>query len=255
MGRGGMKGIAVTVALAGLALAGGAEAQMRERGPAGYAGIAFIGADPVGELGSYINEGFGGQLWGALPIEPTGRLRLRGDFGFLVYGHERQRLCFGAPVGCRIELDLNTTNSILFGGLGPELVLGTGAVEPYVNASFGFSYFFTTSSLSGESEWEDHFNTTNFDDAVFAWRAGGGVRVRVWDGRAPVSVDLGVERHQNGIADFLTKGDIIDHPDGSITLLPNRSEANMVTFRLGVSVGIPHPDRRDDDRPRRRSRR
>ncbi|HSG46894.1 MAG TPA: hypothetical protein VLA43_03665, partial [Longimicrobiales bacterium] len=72
------------------------------------------------------------------------------------------------------------------------------------------------------------------------WRVGGGMRIQVKGGRKPVALDLGVERHQNGVADFLTKGDIQDHPDGSITLFPNRSEANMVTFRLGVVVGIPH---------------
>lgn len=253
MGRGVMKGMGVALVMA--ALAGGAEAQQRDRQPAGYAGLAFIGGDPVGELGSYIDEGFGGQFWGALPLEPSGHLRARADFGFLIYGHERRRLCFSVPVGCRIEMDLTTTNSILFGGLGPEVVLARGAVEPYLNASLGFSYFATTSSLSGERDHEDYFNTTNFSDAVFAWRAGGGIRVRVSSGRTPVSVDLGVERHQNGISDFLTKGDIIDHPDGSITLLPNRAEANLVTFRMGVSVGIPHGDKDRNDRPRKRGRR
>ena len=40
-------------------------------------------------------------------------------------------------------------------------------------------------------------------------------------------------------ARYLTEGDIVDHPDGSISFLENRAEANMVVFRLGVSVGIP----------------
>ena len=34
------------------------------------------------------------------------------------------------------------------------------------------------------------------------------------------------------------EGDILDHPDGSITLFPNRSEADLMTFRFGVSVGF-----------------
>jgi opacity protein-like surface antigen len=144
------------------------------------------------------------------------------------------------PIGCRIEVDVTTTNSVLYGGLGPEVVLATGAVEPYVNASLGFSYFATTSSLSGQSDSEDFASTTNFDDALFAWRAGAGVRVQVHGGRNPVALDLGLERHENGVADFLAKGDIQDNPDGSITVFPNRSEANMVTVRLGVTVGLPH---------------
>lgn len=236
MGRGEMRGTMVLAALA--VLAGGVQAQRVEE-PAGYIGINFVGADPVGPLDFYIDNGFGGQLYGTLPIEATRHLRLRADFGFLIYGHERQRVCMGAPIGCRIELDMNTTNSILYGGLGPELVLATGAVEPYVNASFGFSYFATTSSLKGRNDADDFASTTNYSDGNFAWRAGGGVRVRVSGGDKPVALDIGVERHQNGVADFLTKGDIIDHPDGSITLLPNRSEANLVTLRFGVTMGIP----------------
>ena len=57
-------------------------------------------------------------------------------------------------------------------------------------------------------------------------------------GHRPVYLDLGVEQHHNGIANYLTRGDIVDHPDGSVTIYPNRSEANLMTFRLGVSVGL-----------------
>jgi len=238
MGRTGRRlGIALMV----LALvAGHADAQRRApRRPAGYVGLSLVGAGPLGELGNYIDAGGGGQFYAMVPLDAEGRVRMRGDLGFLVYGHERQRFCFSYPVGCRIEMDLTTTNAVFFGGLGPEVALATGDVEPYLNASFGFSYFATTSSLSGDREYEDFASTTNFSDAVFAWRAGGGIRIRVKSGRKPVSLDLGVERHENGVAEFLTKGDIVDNPDGSVTMFPNRSEANLVTFRLGVTVGIP----------------
>jgi hypothetical protein len=236
-------------ALAALGSAAGeAGAQVDPRGPAGYAGIAFVDARPVGELGTYFDQGFGAQLHGAIPLGISGRLFLRGDLGFVVYGYEHKRICFGAPVGCRIEADLTTTNNIFFGGVGPELVLATGAVQPYLNASWGFSYFATTSSLGGSADWGDFAHTTNYDDATFAWRVGGGVRIRLTSGRTPVSLDVGMERHQNGLANFLTEGDIVDNPDGSITLTPHRAEANLTTLRIGVTVGIPHKE------PRHRSR-
>jgi hypothetical protein len=84
----------------------------------------------------------------------------------------------------------------------------------------------------------DYFDTTNYSDVAVAWKVGGGARVRVHDGRHPVALDFGVGRHQNGIANFLTEGDIFDYADGTIRLLPNRSEANLVTFRFGVSTGV-----------------
>lgn len=215
------------------------------RQPGGWVGVSLITANPAGELGSYFDQGFGAQLHGGLPLEATGRLRLRGDVGFIIYGYERQRVCFGAPIGCRIEADLTTTNNIFFAGLGPELVLATGTVEPYLNASWGFSYFATTSSLGGSADWGDFANTTNFDDATFAWRAGGGVRWAVRGGRKPIYLDFGAEWHQNGLVDFLTEGDIIDYPDGSISMTPHRAEANLTTFHLGVAFGIPRPRRED----------
>jgi hypothetical protein len=120
------------------------------------------------------------------------------------------------------------------------VVLANGPIEPYLYASFGFTYFVTSTSLRGTNDLESFASSTNFSDGMLAWRGGGGLRMRLSSGRTPVSLDVGLERHQNGVAEFLTKGDIIDHPDGSITVLPNRSEANLVTFRMGVSVGIPH---------------
>jgi hypothetical protein len=230
-------GTALALALAASLIApGSAEAQRR---PAGYVNIGILGADPVGELADYVDAGGGLQFEGLIPVEGSNRFRFRADLGFIIYGHERQRVCFNAPVGCRIQMDLNTTNSIFFGGIGPELLLATGAFQPYVNAMVGFSYFATTSALEGTWDSQDFATTNNFDDIVLARRVGGGVRWRVSRGRHPVSLDFGVEHHENGVAEFLTKGDIEDHPDGSITIYPNRAEANLVTMRFGVSVGIP----------------
>lgn len=244
----------VAGALALLMAAGGATLQAQERREAlPEVGIGFVGADPRGEMGLLVDEGWGGQVYGTWPLDAGGHVRIRGDLGFVVYGHERHRSCFGAPIGCRIEMDLTTTNNIFYGGVGPEFVLATGAVRPYVNASFGFGYFATTSSLSGTGDRDDFANTTNYDDGGFAWSAGGGLRVRLSQGRHPVALDLGVERRDNGVMEYLTEGDIVDHPDGSITLFPTRSEAELVTFRLGVSIGIPRGD--DDRRDRRRRRR
>ena len=225
---------------AALAISAQAGVAQYEEDLAGRVGISFLVGEPQGEMGVLVDEGFGLQLDGAFLSAADGHLLLRADFGFMIYGHERQQFCYGAPVGCRIGLDLTTDNAILFGGIGPEIVLATGAIEPYVNASLGFSAFITTSSLGDDDGYDDYASTTNFSDGVFAVRVGGGVRIRVNDGRKPVYLDFGVERHQNGVADYLTKGDIIDNPDGSITMFPNRTEANMVTFRMGVSFGIPH---------------
>ena len=218
-----------------LLAAGRVEAQDSSQ-PRGFVGLSFVAGDPVGDLGTFFDQGFGAQIEGSWAMSEDRRLRLRADMGVLVYGHETIAMCH--PVGCRIGVDLTTTNNIFYGGVGPEYAFTAGGFEPYVFGTLGLSYFATISSLSGADEYRDYFDTTNYSDVVMAWKVGGGTRVRVHRGAHPVSLDFAVERHQNGIANFLTKGDILDNPDGSITLFPNRSEANLLTFRLGVSIGF-----------------
>lgn len=204
------------------------------------AGLGLVIAQPVGELDDFIDSGLGvgGHfLW---HLDRRGVLGLRADAGFVVYGHERFRVCLSPTVGCRIEADLTTTNDIAYVSVGPQLTLPAGPIQPYVNASVGYSYFSTHSSVEGISrgDHEDLFRTTNFDDGTLAWQAGTGLRVPLRLGRAPFFIDAGARYTTNGRVEYLREGDIIDHPDGSITLNPQRSDANLVTWVIGGSVAI-----------------
>jgi hypothetical protein len=219
-----------------LALAGSADAQQASRGPGGFVGFSLVAGDPVGELGSAVDQGFGVQIAGGAPIAMNGILRIRGDLGVLVYGHERFQEC---SFGCRVFTDLTTTNSIVSGGIGPELVLGSGSLQPYAHASVGLSYFVTSSSLNDHDGYGPYMETTNYSDLVLGWAFGGGLRMRIGGGRKPVYLDLGVRHHDNGIANYLTEGDIVDQADGSVTIYPNRSEADLMSFHLGITVGLP----------------
>ena len=39
-------------------------------------------------------------------------------------------------------------------------------------------------------------------------------------------------------SDQLTKGDIVDNPDGTVTMFPSESEADLLSFQVGISIGI-----------------
>jgi hypothetical protein len=237
-----------------------AEGQWRDRnedrrgpdvGPSAYIGIGFVAANPVGEFGRNVDDGFGLDLEGRFPVSSTdGVFSLRVDGGFMIYGSETRGMCFPAPVGCRIGVDLNTYNTIAYVGAGPEIA-GPGPVSPYVNGSVGVTWFVTNSSLSGDDDWDSNFNTTNYSDWVTALRAGAGVRFRIGgSSNRPVLLDLGAQYHRNGVADYLREGDIVDYADGSIELFPIRSETNLMTFNVGVSFGV--GGRGDSDRDDRR---
>ena len=169
------------------------------------------------------------------PLEDSRNFGLRADLGWVIYGLESVPTCISDP--CRVQTDVKTSNNIFYFGLGPEVILIQGRFEPYVYGTLGTSVFNTGSTLQGEyfQGAETHFNTTHLNDWTFAWRAGGGIRYGIWE---YFSVDFGVEHHGNGIANYLTKGDVIDNPDGTVSINPRRSETNLLTFRFGVSFGL-----------------
>lgn len=228
-----MKPNVTNILLAGtlLLIATDASAQYR-RGPGGQIGVSFSAADARGDLGSAIDQGFGLELNGGIPIAADGHLRLRGDAGFLIYGIENIEYC---DFGCRIVTDLTTTNSIAYVGVGPELVLARGDIQPYVHATAGMTWFVTTSSVDYNDGYGPEFETTNYSDHTIGFKYGGGIRFRA---SRRVAIDLGVTRHENGPVSYLTRGDIVDNDDGSITMFPNQSEADLLNFQLGLSFGF-----------------
>lgn len=232
---------AVIVAAAGADPAGAqrVESQADTLGsPVVFGGVQAVYGRPVGEFREYVRHGAGLNATLFWTPRRDGPLAVRADGGFLVYGSERKRVCFSGTVGCRVELDLTTTNSIAYLNAGPQLMVPTGAVRPYVNGAIGFSYFATTSQVEGTRSDEPFASTTNFSDLAFTWLGGGGMLIRLAGGRTPVFLDLGARYNANGQVEYLKRGDIQDNPDGTITFTPTRSEANLVTIHLGVSVGI-----------------
>ena len=209
---------------------------LESRAPVVYIDFAGLASNAVGEFGDLVGAGGGVNLSAKVfPLEDSRNFGLRADLGWVIYGLESVPTCISDP--CRVQANINTTNNIFYFGLGPEVILIRGRFEPYVYGTLGTSVFNTGSTLQGEyfEGAETHFNTTHLNDWTFAWRAGGGIRYGIWE---DLSVDFGVEHHGNGVADYLTKGDVIDGPDGKVSINPRRSEANLLTFRLGVSLGL-----------------
>ncbi len=223
--------------------------------PRVFLGAAFDVADPVGEFSTFVEDGFGVNGHVRFALDPMGIFSLRLDGGFIRYGSERIPMCLEG-VGCRIALDLVTTNNIAFADIGPEVGVDLGIVRPYAGVSAGVSYFHTSSSLEedGYHGYDyNNFSTVNFEDAVFALRGRGGLQLRVSNGWSPVYLDFAAVYHRNGNAEYLREGDIVDNADGSITLYPNFTEADLVTFHMGLTVGL-GGDRDDHDHDRRRRR-
>lgn len=220
-----------------LAVPGVVAAQDIDMGPPQLrGGINLLYGSPQGEFSTYVD-----QAWGVganLAWTPTPILGLRLDGGFMNYGHETYRVPLSGTIGGRILVDLTTDNNIAWIGVGPQIAWPSGAIRPYANATAGVAYFATTSSVRGDDSNETFASDTNYDDAVFQWGAGGGVLVPVSHGRTPVAIDLGVRYHGNGNVSYVTEGGIQDNADGSITIHAVESEAPVLSFHLGVTIGF-----------------
>lgn len=236
-----MNARSVVIALLGTVVSASVLAAQEEplRPVRALAGGGLMIATPVGEFNDYVGTGWGLSGHFAVRLDRDGFISLRGDAGFVNYGRESKRVCLSTTVGCRIEVDLTTSNDIFYFTLGPQLAVPAGPVQPYIGASIGFGYFATVSSVDGVSGGDPDFaRTTNFDDVTLAWHAGTGLRIPVHAGRTPIFLDFGARYNINGQVDYLTEGGITDNPDGSIVLNPIRSDANLVTFVLGATFGV-----------------
>ncbi len=203
-----------------------------------FAAVHLMVAQPLGEFDDYIDwgGGLGGEFLYA--FDRQGALGVRVSMGWLLYGHETKRVPLSPSVG-RITVDVSTSNNIFVMGIGPQVMLPSGVVRPYLNGTAGLSYFFTRSSVEGSADFEPFASSTNFDDATFAWSAGGGLYIPLRRGRKnPVSLDIGAQYHANGEARYLREGSIHEDGTGEIFFEPIRSQTNLVTYRLGITVGL-----------------
>jgi len=200
-------------------------------------GGSFSYGVPVGDFHDYVKQGFGLDGFFRWNGDPKGVVSLRVEGGFVQYGSETKRVPLSPTLG-RILVDLTTSNNIVWLGVGPQVTIPLPGIRPYVNASAGFSYFFTESSVEGSNNGDDFANTTNYDDGTFAWGGGGGLLIPFRTRSGEVALDLGVRYHGNGEVRYLRRGSIEDLPGGQIRLSPIQSEANLLTYRVGVSFSI-----------------
>ena len=206
--------------------------EVRQPGPArGYVSLGLKGAQPLQDFANYIKAGFGfgGQVSHAL--DPQRIFSIRAKIDYLIYGHDTERYqVYGG------DLDITTSNNILSMGIGPQLMAPGPGVRPYVNGTFGFSYFSTGTELKWRYADEAVDSWTDFSDAVMAWTAGGGLLVPLGSGARPILLDLGATYHGNGEAEYLREGSITRDESGETYFTPIRSRTNMVVYTIGISI-------------------
>jgi opacity protein-like surface antigen len=206
---------------------------LREVRNRGSAGGGLMVAVPVGEFGNHISIAGGLDLFGALSLDRSGALSLRLDGSWLAYDHVRDAGYVSSPY-YSIPVDLNTTSYIASLRAGPQLTLGQGALRLYGFGLGGLSYFATETSAGG-CGCDSFGSITQYDDVTAAWEAGGGVQIKLGRGHTPVLLDLGARYLHNGRVTYLPARSL---SGGATVLRPIESEANVIIYQLGVTVGL-----------------
>ncbi|MHB1311150.1 MAG: hypothetical protein ACYC3L_03955 [Gemmatimonadaceae bacterium] len=200
------------------------------------AGGALQFGKPQGEFSRNVDAtfGIGGFFGWRLGRSP---FAIRGDLGYNIYGSKTRRVPLGTgPLGL-INVDVSTTNNIVNGGIGLQAGLPGASVRPYAGGSVGFSYFFTSSSVSGTNQsTSDAFaSSTNYSDNTFAKTLFGGFYVPI--GSKGAQLDLSARYHWNGDARYLTERDITFNAAGNPVLSPHLTRADLLTISAGIAFG------------------
>ncbi|RFC44557.1 MAG: hypothetical protein DUW69_001997 [Verrucomicrobia bacterium] len=232
-----------TLTIATLTLASPAVAQSDRSGrtaPHTYIGGDLLIAQPDGEFKNYVNAAFGASGHLVHSLDDRGIFSLRAELGLLVYGSRTARQSLGGGALGLIAVDVTTSNNIMFGGIGAQVTLPTDIIKPYATGSIGFSYFFTNSEIAGTNNQNLPFaSTNNFSDNGFTTMYGGGILIPFKNGKNPIALDLGAQLHNNPDIQYLTKNSIVfNGSNNPPTITAYRSQANFITYRIGVTVGI-----------------
>ncbi|HEY0969693.1 MAG TPA: hypothetical protein VGE02_01815 [Gemmatimonadales bacterium] len=198
-------------------------------------------AQAVGDFSDYIDHGWGGALHGTFLASESGALGIRFDGSYMNYGRETVRDVCSLPGNCRVTVDVTTTNNVAYAAVGPQLQVPYGPLRPYVAPQVGWTFIWTTSSIEDSDDRDrSPLDTENINDNTFSYGGVAGILLpfTTQNVRTPISLDMGVRYMRNGRVRYLREGDIIDNPTGPPTFDIQRSRADLVTYFVGITVGV-----------------
>jgi hypothetical protein len=206
-------------------------------------GINFLMGFPQSDFSENVEHaGFGlsGHFAYQIPQTPVA---LGVALGFLIYGQESRKEPL-SPTIPDIMVRIETTNNILTGHLllRVQPMAGDARVKPYLEGLFGFNYLWTATSLK-DSDWDDNnISSKNYDDVAMSYGGGGGLMIRVYQGKKArsngfysININVGTRYLFGGEASYLKEGDI-KRENGTVIYSPSQSTTDLLTTSIGVTV-------------------
>lgn len=189
---------------------------------------------PVSEFADNVdNAGVGLELTGGIGLPPA-PVMFGANLGFMIYGFERRSEPLSTTIP-DVVVDVNTTNNIAYGHLLFRIQPQSGAIQPYLDALFGFKYLFTRTSIENRRTNEEFAASTNFDDFASSYGFGGGLDIRISPAaRGSLLINIGARYLLGGNAEYLKKGSI-RRENGQVTYDITRSRTDLVMPQIGVT--------------------
>lgn len=226
--------ISVSLLLMSFLLSTHAAAQIQPKG-----NVSFIMGLPTGEFADNIDHpGFGIDLTGGIAFSPA-PVMIGLNAGFLIYGLERRNEPFSSTIP-DVTVEVQTTNNVAFGHLFFRLQPQKGALQPYLDALFGFKYLYTQTSVNNQQSNESIATSVNYDDTAASYGLGAGIDFHVYskygERSRPLSIaiHLGARYLLGGSADYVKNG-AIRREEGSVFVDVTRSRTDLIVPMLGAS--------------------
>ena len=203
-------------------------------------GLSFMAGFPQGEFKDNVDEngyGIGGEFLYSPSVSPFG---IGVSLGFMNYGEESRREPFSTTIP-DVEVEVKTTNNIVLGHLLFRAQVKQGPIRPYAEGLVGFNYLFTETKIEDVDDEEEIASSTNLDDGVFSYGAGGGVMLRLYTGKTKkaktwsILLNLCARYIVGGEAEYLKEGSI-KRVNGKVVFDKIQSKTDILTTHLGLAV-------------------
>jgi opacity protein-like surface antigen len=157
---------------------------------------------------------------------------IRNNLG-LMYNFSRTVDVPRSNIGPSDALQVQTKNTSLQFGIGPEISKPDGEVRPFVYATAGFDTYWTSSNLSGTVGGAPYYAQHGDSRIEFAWAAGLGIRRWVTSGGA---VELSAEYRSSNGHRYLRPSEITASGT-AVTADRAARNTDQILIRIGTVVG------------------
>jgi hypothetical protein len=201
-------------------------------------------AQPLGEFGQNVRQGWGLDGHGTYGVDSRGILGLRAELGYLQYASKTEP--FSVSNGFSYyNLESETKSGVLMLGVGPQLSAPAGsAVRPYVGGTVGFARFATETAINIPARYSNSGSKETLDqqtvssDFILSLAAVGGIAFEVGFLGRGVMADLGARWHRNGQATYVSSEGVVYNGSARPTVTATQSQADFIVYRLGILVPL-----------------